>query len=90
MAVSDTAFESGIKTITHKIVDVLITPIEWLLIGASLVMFFYGLVVFLATSESAKKEDGKRHMLWGLVGLFIIFAVWGVVTIVGDTVNSLR
>jgi hypothetical protein len=58
-----TAFEEGVQTITYKFVNIIITPIEWLLIGASLIMFFYGLVMFMVNSDSNQKEEGKKHML---------------------------
>jgi hypothetical protein len=58
-----TAFEEGVQTITYKFVDIILTPIEWLLIGASLIMFFYGLVMFMVNSDSNQKEEGKKHML---------------------------
>ncbi len=87
----DTAFGQGMMKITEKISDIILTPIVWLLTGAAIIMFLYGLVVFLANNEdSSEKEAGKKHMLYGMAGLLIIFAVWGIINFIGATVNSIR
>jgi hypothetical protein len=76
--------------ITYKFSDVIFTPIIWLLTGGAMIMFFWGLAHFILSSDSTVKENGKSHMVWGLVGLFIIFSVWGIIGFVGDSVESLR
>ena len=70
-----TSFEQGIQTITHKLVNIIFTPIMWILTGAAMVLFFYGIAVFLFNSDEAEKNKGKWHMVYGTIGLFIIFAV---------------
>ncbi len=90
MSITNTSFESGVNHIVSRFVEVLITPIIWLLTGFAIVLFFYGLTNFILNSEGSQKENGKRHMISGLVGLFIIFAVWGIIALIGNTVTSLR
>jgi hypothetical protein len=34
-----------------------------------------------------KKEEGKQYMLWGIVGIFVMVSVWGLVNIVKQTFN---
>ena len=34
-----------------------------------------------AGSEEATKE-GKKIMIWGIVGLFIAFSIWGIITFI--------
>ena len=55
--------------------------------GASIIMFFYGLALFLFNSEGGEKDKGRKHMLYGVIGLFIIFSVWGVISIITDTID---
>lgn len=87
---AETSFEKGVMKVTYKFTDVIFTPIISLLIGASMIMFFWGLAHFILSEDSTVKENGKRHMVWGVVGLFIIFAVWGIIAFIGDSVESLR
>ncbi len=61
-----------------------LAPIVGVLVAIALVVFLWGLVLFIARSdEDAAREDGKKRMLWGVVALFVIVAVWGIVSLLG-------
>ena len=47
--------------------------------------FLFGLVKFMfsAGNEDAK-DTGKRIMIWGIVVLFVMVAVWGIVNLVSN------
>ncbi len=50
-------------------------------IAAALVFFFWGLALFiLSAGDEEKRSKGKQVMLWGIIALTIIVAVWGIVT----------
>ena len=48
--------------------------------GLALVFFFWGLAKFIlhAGSEEGRKE-GVQVMKWGIVALFVIVSIWGIV-----------
>ncbi len=51
-----------------------------LLVAIALVVFIWGMVVFIASSGSdEKRAAGKQRMIWGIVALFVIISVWGLV-----------
>jgi hypothetical protein len=59
-----------------------------IIIGLALVFFLWGLLIFITQSgdeETARK--GKTRMLWGVIGLFVMVAVWGLVRFVGSTLG---
>lgn len=58
------------------------------LIGLAVIAFFYGLVrfIFQAGDENAI-EEGKRIMLWGIISIFIMVALWGIMAFLGDLLN---
>jgi hypothetical protein len=46
--------------------------------------FFWGVAKYIRTgagSEDAAKE-GKQIMIWGIVGLFVAFSVWGIISFI--------
>jgi len=48
--------------------------------------FFWGVMKYIRTgagSDEASKE-GKNVMIWGVVGLFVAFSVWGIITFMRD------
>ncbi|MEK7179348.1 MAG: hypothetical protein AAB727_03805, partial [Patescibacteria group bacterium] len=57
-----------------------------LIIGVALVGFLYGVAKFiLAADDSSKREEGRQLMIWGVIGLFVMVSVWGIVNVVAQT-----
>jgi uncharacterized membrane protein YjfL (UPF0719 family) len=53
------------------------------------VYFLYGLVDFIANPDNTdKREEGKQHMLWGVIGMFIMMAVFTIMRILANTLGS--
>lgn len=63
----------------------LIRPLVPLLIGLGVVVFIYGVLVLMFSEGGEKKEEGKQYMLWGIVGIFVMVSVWGLVNILKGT-----
>lgn len=60
----------------------LINPFLGLLFGAAMLYFLYGLMVFMIGAEDQqKREVGKRHMFWGLVGMLIMISVFTIIRV---------
>ncbi|MES2202872.1 MAG: hypothetical protein V4474_00910 [Patescibacteria group bacterium] len=81
-----------VTTLVNNVTRVLINPAILLIFGIALVVFIWGLVQFLWAANVGGKESntGKQHMLWGVVGMFIMVASFGILTLIQNTVNSLH
>ncbi len=52
----------------------------------ALLYFFWGLAKFiLAAGNEGAKAEGKNIMIWGVVALFVMVSVWGLVAFLQDT-----
>lgn len=77
-------------TIVERINDVIINPILIFLFAAALLIFFWGIVEFIAGMDSEEKRTtGKRHIFWGLIGMFIMFAVWAIIRLISGTIAGI-
>ena len=57
-----------------------------LLVALAVVGFVYGVIkYFLNPENEEKRKNGKSFMLWGLVTLFVIVSIWGLVGILSNT-----
>ncbi len=65
-----------------RIVNLLI-PIVFAL---ALLVFFWGLVMYIFAKED-NKDQAKKTMIWGVVALFVMAAVWGLVAWIGAAVG---
>lgn len=56
-----------------------------------LLVFTFGIVEFLwsLSSGGENKDSGKRHMVCGLVGMFVMVSAYAIVMLIKQTVNSL-
>ncbi len=54
-----------------------------LVVGLALLGFFWGLAKFIF-SGGEEKDKGRTMMIWGVVALFVMVAVWGLVGFLGQ------
>ena len=55
-------------------------------IGIALVGFLWGVAKFiLAAEDTSKREEGRNLMLYGIIALFVMISIWGLVTILAGT-----
>ena len=64
-----------------NILDTLI-PI---LVVLGVVYFVWGVVTYVISSDEEAKKAGKDRMIYGIIGLVVIVAMWGLVGIVKRT-----
>ncbi len=76
--------------IVGKLTDAFVNPALALIFAIGLLVFIYGLVEFIwgLSQETSKKEEGKRHMGWGLVGMFIMVASLAIIKIIASIVGG--
>jgi hypothetical protein len=74
------------STIINRLVDLIINPLILLVFACGFFLFMWGLVKFLWNSREGEINDnGKQHMLWGVVGMFIMVSVYGIINLITGT-----
>jgi uncharacterized membrane protein YidH (DUF202 family) len=64
----------------------LVNSLIILLIGLAMLYFIWGIVQFIGNSGDEKgREEGKQRMLWGIIALFVIVSLWGLVGLLQKT-----
>ena len=56
-----------------------------ILIAAALAYFIYGVIKFIMASDADKKKDARGIVINGIIGLFVIVSVWGLVGVIQST-----
>jgi|SRR3989338_6658004 len=50
------------------------------------VIFLYGVIMYLtAGGDEEKASNGKKYIIWGIIALFAMVAIWGLVWAVSNT-----
>jgi len=66
--------------------DVILFPIILLLTAVALLVFMYGCFLYIVNAANpSAREDGRKHILWGIVGLFIMLAAFAILSIAANT-----
>jgi hypothetical protein len=72
-----------------NIITGLVSPVFQFIIVITFLYFLYGVMMFvLSMKEPEKYKTGKSHLLWGTVGLFIVFSINGIVSLLTNSVGG--
>mgnify|MGYP000143169031 FL=1 len=76
--------ESVIAAVNKEIINPLIT----LLFAVALLFFIWGLVEFLqGSTNEEKRTKGQQHMIWGVIGMFIMISAIGIMRLIIGTID---
>ena len=79
---------SAASTLLHNIGTEILNPLVKLMIGAAVLYFIWGMYKFMrAGSDDTAKEEGRKHMVYGVIGLFVMVGVWGIINVIKNTLG---
>lgn len=80
--------EAGLETLMKSINRVVINPIIYFLFALAMVYFLYGVAQYLLNPENEDvRKTSKSHMFYGVIGLFVMVAVFGIMQIILNTLG---
>ncbi len=72
-----TDFLKGVRDIMNLIIPIMA--------GVAVIYFFWGVGQFILQAGDPKaREEGKQQMLWGVIALFVIFSIFGIISFIGN------
>lgn len=75
-----------LNTFLNGIITQIVNPLILLMSGAAFVVFVWGIFEFVYNAADEKKrEEGKKAIFWGIVGLVIIFGAYGIINVALST-----
>ncbi|MEK9184416.1 MAG: hypothetical protein AAB892_01645 [Patescibacteria group bacterium] len=78
-------YDEFIKSVQTEI----LMPIITLLAIIAFAVFVWGVVQMIAAAgDEEKRTTGQRHIVWGIVGLFILFGASSIVALLSSTISS--
>jgi len=82
--------------LTRSLTTYVVNPLLLLLFAVGLLVFVWGIVEFLfdinvrgGGGEANSKNNGKQHMLWGIVGMFVMASAWAITQLISGTVGQI-
>jgi len=77
---------TSIAVLFDRVVCILRFSLWPLLISMAVIVFVIGVVKYIAgADEESKRTEGRNFMIYGLVALFVMVSVWGLVGVIQGT-----
>ena len=58
-----------------------------IVIGLAVLVFLWGVLKYVLSTSDGGKGEGRTFMLWGIIALFVMVSVWGLVNILRDSLG---
>ena len=85
LATAATAAPTDFKSLTTLVIDI-ISAATALLVGLGIVYYLWGIAISIGQAGSAKTwENFRTRILWGILVLFVIVSIWGILRLLGNT-----
>lgn len=86
---TDVCAEIGFKSVSSILnwaSCTLIKSVIPLLFTLATAAFIWGIIqYFLNPENEEKRTKGKEYLVWGIIGLFVMISIWGLVGVLSDT-----
>ena len=75
------------EVVQGVVINSILTPILYLLGALALVYFLWGVIKYIRASGDEDKQQAQKMVIYGIIGLFVMVAVWGLVQVLVSTFN---
>lgn len=81
--------EASVGTLMQSINRVIINPVILLMFSIAIVYFLYGVVQYLISPDDEElRTTSKSHMLYGIIGIFIMMSVFGIMRVIMNSLGE--
>lgn len=82
-------YAASATSLVGAVNKVLINPLIILLFAVALVVFTWGVARYLLNPENEEvRKQSRSHMMWGVIGMFIMVSVFGIMRIILNTIGE--
>lgn len=79
----------ALLTLIRSLSRYVINPLIVLAFAVAMVFFLWGVFQYVRGAGDPKaRETGRNHILWSIVGMAIMFSVFGIMTVISNTVGG--
>jgi hypothetical protein len=56
-------------------------------IGLAVLVFIWGILQYIVSKDSEKQKEARGIIIWGIIILFVMISIWGLVELLGATLG---
>lgn len=76
---------TSVTDLLGKIANLILNPLIVLGFVVATIFLFYGIAKMIWGADSGNLDENKKSVMYGVIGLFIMFSVFGILYLVLDT-----
>lgn len=77
------------QDIVNTLSTEILNPVVTLLFAAAVAYFIFGVINFIANADNEEaRTQGKRHLLYSVIGLVVMAGVWGILELIANTLGA--
>ena len=70
-----------------NLVGTVINALVPIIIGIAVLVFIWGILQYVIAKEDDQRKEARQVILYGVIILFVMVSVWGLVNLLGDTLD---
>ena len=83
------AVQPNLELLVRKVSFYILNPLISIMFGAALIVFLWGVAQYFWEKDSEEaRTKGGRHIMWGLIGMAIMFAAYAIVSLIVKSIGS--
>ncbi len=84
----NTGVNAAVGGVMSKILAAVVYPLVLLIFGLAILLFIWGAAGLIINRDNPdKRVDSQKHILWGVIGLFIMTGVYGIIRVIAGTIG---
>jgi len=89
MLATVTTFKDFVGNSSTGIIGLINTVVVPLIFAFIFFVFVWGVIkyFFLSMGNEEKRKEGKQFVMWGFLGMAILFSIWGLISILLSTLG---
>jgi hypothetical protein len=68
-------------------IDNILDTVIPILITIAVIIFIVGVIQYITAKEDDQKKLGRDKIIYGIIGLFVILSVFGIIAVLGNTLG---
>jgi hypothetical protein len=84
----NSSMNAAIGGVMGKIITAIVYPLVFLIFGLAVVLFVWGAAGLIMNKDNPERRvESQTHILWGVIGLFIMTGVYGIIRVIAGTIG---
>lgn len=81
LALGPVVANAALNQLTQLVVDIanIINMIIPIMIALAIIFFIWAVIKYVISSDEESKSKARSQIIYGLIGIFVIVAMWGIV-----------